>query len=75
MNRTLQDRLIKDLRLEGICTMDDGNAFLPRFMERYNRQFAITPARPDDLHRSMNHDRIGLRISCANANSVMSARS
>lgn len=54
MNRTLQDRLIKDLRLEGICGMDDGNAFLPRFMERYNRQFAITPARPDDLHRPMN---------------------
>ncbi|MGH0366831.1 ISNCY family transposase, partial [Sinorhizobium meliloti] len=54
MNRTLQDRLIKDLRLEGICGMDDGNAFLPRFMEGYNRQFAITPARPDDLHRSLN---------------------
>jgi len=33
--------LIKDLRLEGICGMDDGNAFLPRFMERYNRKFAI----------------------------------
>ena len=54
MNRTLQDRLIKDLRLEGICGMDDGNAFLPRFMERYNRQFSITPARSDDLHRPLN---------------------
>ena len=54
MNRTLQDRLIKDLRLEGICGMDDGNAFLPSFMERYNRQFAITPARSDDLHRPLN---------------------
>jgi hypothetical protein len=54
MNRTLQDRLIKDLRLEGICGMDDGNAFLPRFMERYNRQFAITPTRSDDLHRPLN---------------------
>ncbi|PDT81296.1 ISNCY family transposase [Sinorhizobium sp. BJ1] len=54
MNRTLQGRLIKDLRLEGICGMDDGNAFLPRFMERYNRQFAITPTRSDNLHRSLN---------------------
>jgi len=53
MNRTLQDRLIKDLRLAGICGMDDGNAFMPRFMERYNRRFAIAPARPDDLHRPM----------------------
>lgn len=54
MNRTLQDRLIKDLRLEGICGMDDGNAFLPRFMERYNRRFALAPARSDDLHRPLN---------------------
>lgn len=54
MNRTLQDRLIKDLRLEGICGMDAGNAFLPGFMERYNRQFAIAPARPDDVHRPLN---------------------
>ncbi len=54
MNRTLQDRLIKDLRLEGICDMDDGNTFLPRFMARYNQQFAIVPARADDLHRPLN---------------------
>ncbi|MCO5154020.1 MULTISPECIES: ISNCY family transposase [unclassified Shinella] len=54
MNRTLQDRLVKELRLAGICGMDDGNAFLPRFMERYNRQFAIAPARSDDLHRPLN---------------------
>ncbi len=54
MNRTLQDRLIRDLRLKGVCGMDDGNAFLPQFMERHNRQFAITPARPDDLHQPLN---------------------
>jgi transposase len=54
MNRTLQDRLIKELRLEGICGMDDGNAFLPRFMARYNQQFAIAPTRSDDLHRPVN---------------------
>ena len=54
MNRTLQDRLVKDMRLEGICGMDDGNAFLPDFIERYNQQFAIVPARPDDLHRPLN---------------------
>uniref|UniRef100_UPI000B34DC61 ISNCY family transposase n=1 Tax=Rhizobium sullae TaxID=50338 RepID=UPI000B34DC61 len=54
MNRTLQDRLIKDLRLEGICGMDDGNAFLPQFMARYNQRFAIAPIRSDDLHRPVN---------------------
>jgi len=54
MNRTLQDRLIKELRLAGIGSMDDGNAFLPRFMARYNQRFAIAPTRPDNLHRPIN---------------------
>ena len=54
MNRTLQDRLVKELRLAGINTMESGNAFLPGFMEDYNKRFAIIPARPDDLHRPMN---------------------
>jgi hypothetical protein len=53
-NRTLQDRLVKELRLAGISDMDAANAFLPRFMERYNARFAKAPRRPDNLHRPMN---------------------
>ena len=54
MNRTLQDRLVKELRLAGIATMEAGNAFLPVFIEDYNARFAVTPARSDDLHRPLN---------------------
>nr|WP_298098643.1 ISNCY family transposase [uncultured Shinella sp.] len=54
MNRTLQDRLVKELRLSGIDSMEAGNAFLPDFMEDYNARFAVTPARSDDLHRPLN---------------------
>ena len=54
MNRTLQDRLVKELRLCGIDSMEAGNAFLPDFMEDYNARFAVTPARSDDLHRPLN---------------------
>jgi hypothetical protein len=54
MNRTLQDRLVKELRLAGICDMEAGNGFLPGFMADYNARFAIPPARSDDLHRPMN---------------------
>jgi transposase len=53
-NRTLQDRLVKELRLAGVATMDEGNAVLPGFMERYNARFARIPARPADLHRPLN---------------------
>ena len=52
--RTLQDRLIKQLRLVGVCGVAAGNAFLPGFTERFDRQFAKLPARTDNLHRSLN---------------------
>lgn len=53
-NRTLQDRLVKELRLAGISSMEDGNAFLEGFMTRFNAKFAKTPAKSDNLHRSLN---------------------
>ena len=54
MNRTLQDRLVKALRLAGIDNIKAGNAFLSSFMDRYNARFSVVPARPDDLHRPLN---------------------
>jgi transposase len=53
-NRTLQDRLVKELRLADISSMETGNAFLPGFTERYNAQFAKAPAKPNNLHRALN---------------------
>ena len=52
-NKTLQDRLAKELRLAGVCTMEDGNAFLPAFMADYNARFAKAPFNDKDLHRPM----------------------
>ena len=53
-NRTLQDRLVKELRLAGISDLVAGNAFLPGFIERFNARFAVAPVRPDDWHRPLN---------------------
>jgi hypothetical protein len=50
----LQDRLVKELRLAGVSTMEAGNAFLPAFMADYNARFAKAPANPKDLHRPMS---------------------
>jgi len=52
-NQTLQDRLIKELRLRNAATLDDANAFLPRFLLDYNRRFAKTPLSPHDAHRPL----------------------
>lgn len=60
-NRTLQDRLVKELRLADISDMETANAYLTGFMERYNAKFAKPPAKPDNLHRPLNvaPDRLG----------------
>jgi hypothetical protein len=60
VNRTLQDRLVKELRLDDVCDMQAGNHFLPAFMNRFNEKFSVHAAKPEDLHRriSLSHDRL-----------------
>jgi len=55
-NRTLQDRLVKEMRLRGICGIDAGNAYLPAFVADYNRRFGVAPRNPADAHREVLHD-------------------
>jgi hypothetical protein len=50
-NKTLQDRLVKELRLAGAATLAEGNALLPAFIADYNTRFAKVPANNKDLHR------------------------
>ncbi len=42
-NKTLQDRLVREMRLAGIDNMAAARAFLPGFMARYNAKFAVAP--------------------------------
>jgi len=52
-NQTLQDRLVKELRLQGISDIDTANAFLPQFREDFNRRFAVQPRSSHDAHRPL----------------------
>jgi transposase len=49
--KTLQDRLVKDLRLAGLATIEAANQFVETWLPRYNRRFAVQPAQAADLHR------------------------
>jgi hypothetical protein len=53
MNKTLQDRLVKELRLRGISGMEAGNAYLPVFSADYNRRFGREPMNHHDAHRPL----------------------
>ena len=52
-NKTLQDRLVKELRLAGAATLAEGNALLPAFIADYNARFAKPPVNKKDLHRPL----------------------
>jgi hypothetical protein len=53
VNQTLQDRLVKELRLRGISDRDAGNAYLPEFCEDFNQRFAVQPRSSNDAHRPL----------------------
>lgn len=53
---TLQDRLVKELRLREINTMEMANAFVPEFIADYNRRFAKLPRHHRDAHRTVRPD-------------------
>lgn len=56
-NLTLQDRLVKELRLRNISTMEGANAYTPCFVDDFNRRFAKPPPRNDwDAHRPVRED-------------------
>ena len=50
-NQTFQDRLVKEMRLQNICSIEDANAFLPSYMARWNEKFAIPPRDATSAHR------------------------
>lgn len=51
-NSTLQDRLVKELRLEGISDMNAANQFfLDQYIDRHNTQFSVTPRELIDAHQ------------------------
>lgn len=52
-NQTLQDRLPKELRLRGISSWEAGNAYLPEFIQDFNRRFAVAPRSSLDAHRPL----------------------
>jgi hypothetical protein len=50
---TLQDRLVKEMRLRGIRTLEEANIFLEEYLPIYNRRFSVPPKERDNLHRPL----------------------
>jgi hypothetical protein len=55
-NLTLQDRLVKELRLRDISTREAANAYAPSFIGDYNRRFGKPPKSDHNVHRPLRDD-------------------
>ncbi len=56
-NKTLQDRLVKEMRLQGINTIEQANIWLPDFITDFNRRFAKPARYPKDMHRTVRESK------------------
>jgi hypothetical protein len=57
--RTFQDRVIKEMRLKGIKTIEEANAFLEEYLPLYNERFNVIAREKGDVHRKVPK---GLRL-------------
>jgi|WetSurMetagenome_2_1015567.scaffolds.fasta_scaffold93182_2 hypothetical protein len=48
---TLQDRLVKEMRLKGISGIEEANLYLAEYLKRHNDQFSVIAAESEDMHR------------------------
>jgi hypothetical protein len=54
---TLQDRLVKEMRLAGIDSMQGANHFLEtRFLPEWEQRFTVAPRNARNAHRRLGHD-------------------
>ena len=52
-NQTLQDRLVKEMRLQDISSLEAGNDYVQEFIQDFNRRFSVVPRSSHDAHRPL----------------------
>lgn len=56
---TLQDRLVKELRLNNINTVEEANIFLTDvFVPKFNKKFSVVPRKFGDVHRKLQSEEV-----------------
>jgi len=53
VNKTLQDRLVKEMRLQNICSIEEANKFLPKFLKKFNKKFSVQPKSNVSMNRKL----------------------
>jgi len=54
VNQTLQDRLVKELRLQQINSIQEANRYVPEFIRGFNKKFGVEPKSRINAHRKLS---------------------
>lgn len=69
--KTLQDRVVKEMRLRGISTIEEANSFMESYLPEYNKRFEVAPHKEEDLHRPLPQGIELNRILCIRTERVV----
>ena len=72
VNKTFQDRLIKEMRLQNISSIEEANEFLSKYMKEFNKMFSREPKSKVDMHKKMNKNIDLSSILCIKETRVLS---
>lgn len=67
MFETLQDRLVKEMELKGIKTMEEANEYLPEYLLKHNERFSVIPKKEKNFHIPVSPDMNLDRLFCTKA--------
>jgi hypothetical protein len=56
--QTLQDRLVKEMRLRGLASIEEGNDYLEEYLREHNDFFSIKAAKEEDVHRAVTEQEL-----------------
>ena len=54
VHQTLQRRLVYEMRLANVSSIDEANVFAQKYIDNHNQRFAVQPKEPGDAHRSIS---------------------
>lgn len=72
VNQTLQDRLVKEMRLNNISSIKEANQFLPEFIKKFNNKFSVKPKSGVNMHRKLDKNIDLTKILCLKETRILS---
>lgn len=72
INQTLQDRLVKELRLKNISTIEQANQYLPEFTNKFIKRFSFVPKSKVNMHKKLTKNIDLSKILCIETVRILS---